>query len=98
MSEKNSISKENEAYEKYIKFLENSITGYSREESIRDTVYRCGLGVFSMYLHLTELRPLEDYKLWCKLVTGETKVYDFTPHLNKPMFQHLKDRAKFNDV
>ena len=47
---------------------------------------------------ITELHPLEDYKLWCRLSTGEIKIFDFTPHLELPMFRHLKDKSKFNDV
>ena len=45
-----------------------------------------------------EIRPLEDYKLWCRLSTGETKIFDFTPLLKWEMFQHLKDKTKFDTV
>ena len=47
---------------------------------------------------LIEIRPLEDYRLWCRLSTGETKIFDFTPLLEWEMFQHLKDKDKFNAV
>ena len=47
---------------------------------------------------LIEVRPLEDYKVWCRLSTGDEYIYDFTPHLEWPMFQHLKNKTKFDDV
>jgi hypothetical protein len=45
-----------------------------------------------------EIKPLDNYRLWCRLSTGEKKVYDFTPLLEWEMFQHLRDLDKFKDV
>ena len=84
--------------EKYITFLENDPSVIIGDMSIRDTVNQYGLGAFTQYLEIIEIRPLENYKLWCKLKTGETKIYDFTPHLEQPIFQYLKDQSKFDTV
>ena len=89
-----------EIEERYIKYLEDlgvqeNIVG---DISIRELVKSTGLGFFTKYLKIIEIRPLEDYRLWCRLITGETKIYDFTPHLEQPMFQHLKNVSKFNSV
>ena len=84
--------------EKYIDFLENDPSVILGEMSIREVVKKAGLGPFTQYLKVIEIRPLDDYKLWCRLRTGEIKIYDFTPQLEFPMYQHLKDKSKFNDV
>ena len=48
---------------------------------------------------LEEVHPLDDYKLLCKLSNGETKMFDFTPMLEWPMFSHLKgDKEEFGKV
>jgi len=43
-------------------------------------------------------RALEDYKLWLRFSTGETKVFDFIPLLNTEVFRPLKDKASFGNV
>jgi len=87
-----------EIHGKYISYLEKNPDIETEGASIRETVNRCGLDPFTKYLQVTEIQPLEDYKLWCRLMTGETKIYDFTPHLESEMFRHLKDKAKFDTV
>jgi len=47
---------------------------------------------------VVSVRAMEGYKLWVRFSTGETKVFDFTPHLNKGAFCALKDMAVFNGV
>lgn len=42
------------------------------------------------------VRPLDDYRLWVRFSTDETKVFDFTPLLDGPVFQKLKDKAIFD--
>lgn len=42
------------------------------------------------------LRPLDEYKLWLRFSTGETKVFDFAPLLSSSGFQPLKDKAIFS--
>ena len=87
-----------EIYEKYIAYLENNPSVKVHDLSIREVVNQYGLGPFTQYLKIEEIRPLEDYKLWCRLITGETMIYDFTPQLEWPLFAHLKDKAKFDEV
>jgi hypothetical protein len=90
----------NAVQEKYIKILENNpnVKLGPRCASVREVVEKTGLGPFTQYLRVTEVRPLENYKLWCRLLTGEIKIYDFTPQLEMPMFKHLKDKSEFDDV
>jgi len=93
-----SKDKLDEIHEKYITFLERDPSVIVGEMGIRGVVKEYGLGPFSQYLGITEISPLDNYRIRCVLKTGETKIYDFTPHLEKPMFQHLKDKVKFDDV
>jgi len=44
------------------------------------------------------VRPLEDYKLWLRFSTGEIKIFDFRPLLEKPAFAPLADRSVFRGV
>ena len=44
------------------------------------------------------VRPMEDYKLWLRFNTGEAKIFDFKPLLDKPAFTPLADKAVFNAV
>lgn len=45
-----------------------------------------------------EVRPLKDHKLWLRFSTGEAKEFDFTPLLDKPVFEPLADTETFNSV
>jgi len=47
---------------------------------------------------VVSVRPMDEYKLWTRFSTGETKVYDFTPLLDQGVFKVLKDKTLFNDV
>ncbi len=44
------------------------------------------------------IRPMDDYKLWVRFNTGETKIFDFKPLLNTPAFAPLKSTELFNRV
>lgn len=44
------------------------------------------------------VRPLEDYRLWLRFSTGETKIFDVKPLLNKPVFKPLSDPEVFKGV
>ena len=70
-----------EIYEKYIAYLENNPSVKVWRLSVREVVDQYGLGPFEQYLRIEEIRSLDDYKLWYRLITGETKLYDYTPQL-----------------
>lgn len=44
------------------------------------------------------VRPMEDYKLWLRFSTGEAKIFDFKPLLEKSVFAPLADKAVFQGV
>ena len=44
------------------------------------------------------VRAMEDYKLWVRFSTGETKIIDFIPFLKKGVFSLLEDKELFNGV
>lgn len=44
------------------------------------------------------VRPQENHMLWVRFNTGEAKVFDFTPLLEKPAFRELSDPQIFNQV
>ena len=87
-----------DTFDRYIRLLEENPTVQTGNHTVREVVDSCGLGPFSQYLGVVEIQPMKDYKLKCRLKTGETKIFDFTPHLELPMFSHLRDQSKFEDV
>lgn len=44
------------------------------------------------------VRPLPDYRLWVRFSTGEAKLIDFSPLLDAPAFQPLRDPNVWNGV
>ena len=44
------------------------------------------------------VRPLPDHQLWVRFSTGEIKIVDFTPLLESPAFQPLKETDIWNGV
>lgn len=49
-------------------------------------------------LKVSGVRPMEDYRLWVRFNTGEAKIFDFKPLLDRPAFAPLADRTVFNSV
>lgn len=49
-------------------------------------------------LHVISVEPRENYNLLVTFDTGETKLCDFSPLLNQPVFEPLKNKAFFNTV
>ena len=47
---------------------------------------------------ITSIRALDNYHLWIRFSTGETKTFDFTPLLNTNAFKSLKDDNLFKSV
>ena len=44
------------------------------------------------------IRPLADHQLWIRFSTGEVKLFDFTPLLDSPAFQPLREPEIWNGV
>lgn len=51
-----------------------------------------------MYLSVTDVKPLEDYKLLLTFENDEQKVFDVTPYLEVGKFSELKDDTLFKSV
>ena len=49
-------------------------------------------------LSIISIRVLDNYKLWIRFSTGETKIFDFEPLLNNGVFTNLKNKEYFNSV
>lgn len=49
-------------------------------------------------IKISGVRPMEDYKLWLRFSTGEARIFDFKPLLEKPAFALLTDEAVFKGV
>lgn len=49
-------------------------------------------------LNVCGVRPLKGYKLWVRFNTGEAKLVDFSPWLDAPAFQPLKEETVFASV
>jgi hypothetical protein len=45
--------------------------------------------------HVTHVKVLEDYALELKFNTGETRIFDAKPYLEKGVFSRLKDASLF---
>lgn len=44
------------------------------------------------------IKPLSNYRLWLRFDTGEMKVFDFNPLLDRPGFVPLRDKKLFDSV
>lgn len=49
-------------------------------------------------IKVSGVRPLEDFKLWLRFSTGETKIFDVKPLLDMPVFKPLSDPEVFKSV
>lgn len=49
-------------------------------------------------VRITNVQPLDDYKLLITFDNGEKKIKDMKPYLEKGVFQKLKDKEFFNSV
>lgn len=49
-------------------------------------------------LEVTSARPLDGLRLWVRFNTGETRVFDFAPLLDRPAFAPLADKRVFDSV
>lgn len=50
------------------------------------------------YLEAEQVKVLYDYFLWVKFNDGQTRVFDFSTLLEKPVFVPLKDKKLFDTV
>lgn len=51
-----------------------------------------------MYLVVTDVKPLADYKLALVFENGERRIFDVGPYLGKGIFRELRDEKKFRSV
>ena len=51
-----------------------------------------------MYLSVTEVKALDNYKLELVFENNEIKVFDMIPYLDNGIFKELKDINLFNKV
>jgi hypothetical protein len=51
-----------------------------------------------MYLSITNVKALKDYKLLLKFENDEERIFDITPYLEIGKFQELKDEQLFKTV
>ena len=47
---------------------------------------------------IISVRVLDEYRLWLRFSTGETKTFDFSPLLEHKAFQPLRDKVLFGSV
>ena len=47
---------------------------------------------------VTHVHPLENFKLKMKFSTGETRLFDARPYLEKGVFQQLQDETLFRQA
>lgn len=51
-----------------------------------------------MYLAVTSVEPLKDYKLLLTFENGEKKIFDMKPHLDKGIYRELRNEEIFRSV
>ncbi len=49
-------------------------------------------------IKVTAVKPLENYQLELSFNTGETRVFDVAPYLDKGIFTELRDPSYFQSV
>lgn len=47
---------------------------------------------------VADVKPNSNYTFTLTFTSGEVRVFDLKPYLNKGIFKHLKDKAIFNSV
>lgn len=52
----------------------------------------------AMYLSVSTVKPLADYRLLLQFENGESRIFDVKPYLNTGKFAELHDIALFNSV
>ena len=52
----------------------------------------------AVQIKVSGVRPMKEHRIWVRFNTGEAKIFDFTPMLEKPAFAPLKDETIFRDV
>ncbi|MDR0914192.1 MAG: DUF2442 domain-containing protein [Oscillospiraceae bacterium] len=52
----------------------------------------------SPIIKVSGVKVLDDFKLWIRFNTRETKIFDFKPLLSTPAFAPLKNESLFKDV
>lgn len=50
------------------------------------------------FIKVSEVRPLDNFKLKVRFTTGELKIFDFKPLLTLPVFVPLADKSIFDGV
>ena len=55
-------------------------------------------GDIAPQLTVSSVRPLSDRRLWVRFNSGEERIFDFTPLLNRPAFAPLADESVFRSV
>jgi hypothetical protein len=51
-----------------------------------------------MMIRVTAVRPMDDYHLELEFNSGETRLFDVRPYLDKGIFTQLKDPSYFRRV
>jgi len=51
-----------------------------------------------MYVAVTDVKALENYKLLLTFENGEKRIFDMKPYLDRGIFRELKDEKKFRSV
>jgi len=51
-----------------------------------------------MYVAVTDVKALENYKLLLTFENGEKRIFDMKPYLDRGIFRELKDEKKFSSV
>lgn len=55
-------------------------------------------GEIAPQLTVSDVRPLDNRRLWVRFNTGEARIFDFSPLLNRPAFAPLADEGVFHSV
>ena len=51
-----------------------------------------------MYIGITAVKPLAEYKLELTFENSELRIFDLRPYLNTGIFKQLQDKSIFNSV
>ena len=51
-----------------------------------------------MYIGITGVKPLDNYRLELTFENSESRIFDLNPYLESGIFKQLKDKSIFNSV
>ena len=71
---------------------------FYQEKRKANAIFNRTFKIKTMYLAVTDVKPMKDYLLQLTFENGEVRKFDVKPFMDNGIFKDLKDIATFNSV